>query len=342
MRCTLGGNLIQYPGPKSTAIASLPVIKILINSVLSTPNAKFCSVDIKDFYLNTDLPQPEYISVPYNIIPPDIIADYQLKEKVRNNTVYAKVNKGMYGLPQAGKLANDDLVAHLAEGGYHQAKYTPGLFTNKQATIQFALVVDDFGIKYTNETDLQHFLQHLRKKYIITKDDSARFNGITLIWNYDKREYLLSIPEYCIKALYRFKHPLPLKPQHSPYPFQRPQYGQPTQYAKKPPDPALCKLDPVQLQRLQELTGTFRWYADAIDSTMIMPVSSMATDCNNIERNDMINRQNQFLDYAATHPDATIKFTASDMHLWAYRCILLVRVESQIKSRRILLFVFKT
>ena len=73
--CTLGGNLIQYLGPKSTAIASLPVIKILINSVLSTPNAKFCSVDIKDFHLNTDLPNPEYISVPFNIIPPDIVTD---------------------------------------------------------------------------------------------------------------------------------------------------------------------------------------------------------------------------------------------------------------------------
>ena len=318
VRCTLGGNLISYPGPKSTAIASLPVIKILINSVLSTPNAKFCSVDIKDFYLNTDLPDPEYISVPFNIIPSDIVNDYKLKDKVSNNKVYAKVKKGMYGLPHAGKLANDDLVAHLAEGGYHQAKYTPGLFTNQKATIQFALVVDDFGIKYTNDQDLQHFLQHLQKKYIITKDDGNRFNGITLEWNYKKRECLLSIPEYCIKALYRFKHPLPFKPQHSPYPFQPPQYGQPTQYAKKPPDPKLCQLDPLQLQKLQELTGTFRWYADAIDATMIMPVSSMSTDCNNIDRNEMLQRQNQFLDYAATHPNAKIKFTASDMHLWAH------------------------
>ena len=61
VRCTLGGNLIKYNGPKSTAVASLPVIKILINSVLSTPNAKFCSVDIKDIYLNTNLPDAEYI-----------------------------------------------------------------------------------------------------------------------------------------------------------------------------------------------------------------------------------------------------------------------------------------
>ena len=71
------------------------------------------------------------------------------------------------------------------------------------------------------------------------------------------------------QSIIQIQTSLTFKPQHSPYPFQQPQYGQPTQYAKKPPDPKLCKLNPVQLQRLQELTGTFRWYADAIDSTYI-------------------------------------------------------------------------
>ena len=54
IRCTLGGNLINYPGPKATPTASLPTIKLLINSVLSTPNARFCSVDNQLFLsLNT-------------------------------------------------------------------------------------------------------------------------------------------------------------------------------------------------------------------------------------------------------------------------------------------------
>ena len=149
----------------------------------------------------------------------------------------------MYGLPQAGKLANNDLVAHLAKGGYYPAKYTPGLFTNQEKTVQFALVVDDFGIKYTNQDDLDHFLQHLRQKYTITKDDGERFHGITLKWNYIKRECELSIPEYCIKALFRFKHPLPIKPQDSPYPYQQPKYGKQIQYAITV-DPTKCKLSP--------------------------------------------------------------------------------------------------
>ena len=138
------------------------MIKLLINSVLSTKGAKFCSVYIKEFYLQSTLPDAEYISVPFHLIPPDIISDYKLKSKVSNGNVYAKVNKGMYGLPQAGKLAHDDLVQHLAQGGYYPTKYTPGLFTNRSKTIQFALVVDDFGIKYTNQRDLKHLLSHLR------------------------------------------------------------------------------------------------------------------------------------------------------------------------------------
>ena len=318
VRCTLGGNLINYRGAKSTPTASLPVIKLLINSVLSTPGAKFCSVDIKDFYLQSTLPEPEYISIPSHLIPPDILSDYNLQNKISNGNVYAKVNKGMYGLPQAGKLAHDDLVQHLARGGYYPTKFTPGLFTNKQKTIQFALVVDDFGIKYNNQTDLNHFLAHLRKKYVITHDEGTRFNGIHLQWNYKKRECVISIPEYCFKALLRFKHPTPLKPQHSPYPYQPPKYGQRIQYIAHSIDPSKCKLSPTQLKELQEIIGTFRFYADAVDLTMLMPVSALSTDANNIERSELQRRKIQFLDYAATHPNATIKYKASDMHLWAH------------------------
>ena len=317
VRCTLGGNLIQYPGAKSTPTASIPVIKLLINSVLSTKEAKFCSVDIKDFYLQSTLPDAEYISVPFQLIPPDIIEDYKLKDKVSNGNVYARVNKGMYGLPQAGKLAHDDLVQHLAKGGYYPTKYTPGLFTNRTKTIQFALVVDDFGIKHTNQRDLNHFLSHLRQKYTITHDEGTRFNGVHLKWDYMKRECELSIPEYCIKALIRFKHPTPTKQQHSPYPWQPPRYGQMIQYAVQPKDPN-NKLSPIQLKLLQEIVGTFRFYADTVDATMIMPVSALSTDANNVETRELERRKNHFLDYVATYPDAKLKYIASDMHLWAH------------------------
>jgi hypothetical protein len=54
-RLTVGRGPIEYPGDKSTRTAGLTTAKILINSVISTPNAKFLVIDINNFYLNTPL-----------------------------------------------------------------------------------------------------------------------------------------------------------------------------------------------------------------------------------------------------------------------------------------------
>ena len=62
----------------------------------------------------------------------------------------------------------------------------------------------------------------------------------------------------------------------------------------------------------------FRWYAMAIDSTYLTPISALSTDCGNISSSDFKARQKQFLDFAATYPNAVLTYKASDMHLWAH------------------------
>jgi hypothetical protein len=69
-RLTLGGNLINYPGDVSVGTAEMDTTKILLNSVLSTPGAKFCTADITNFYLNTPMEREEYVRIPLNLIPP--------------------------------------------------------------------------------------------------------------------------------------------------------------------------------------------------------------------------------------------------------------------------------
>jgi hypothetical protein len=49
VRFTVGGDLIDYPGEVSTKMASLTTAKLLFNSVISTPGAKFMTMDIKGF-----------------------------------------------------------------------------------------------------------------------------------------------------------------------------------------------------------------------------------------------------------------------------------------------------
>ena len=86
------------------------------------------------------------------LISQEIIDYYDFHDKIYNGYVYARVKKAWYGLKEAGKIAHDDLVAHLKKYGYFE-NTTPGYFRHESRPIYFTLVVDDFGIKYVNEDD---------------------------------------------------------------------------------------------------------------------------------------------------------------------------------------------
>jgi hypothetical protein len=107
VRLTVGSNRINYPGNKSTPMANLNTAKLLINSTISTPGAKFLGINLANFYLNTPMLNPKYMRLHLNIIPDKIIIHYNLHDIVTpDGWVYIKIWKGMYGLPQAGILAN--------------------------------------------------------------------------------------------------------------------------------------------------------------------------------------------------------------------------------------------
>jgi hypothetical protein len=99
------------------------------NGVIYTPSAKFMSLDIQAFSLNKPLARHEYMRVALKDIPTAIIKYYGLEAIAVNGSVYCDINKGMYGLPQSGILANNDPVIHLKKYGYFQSVHTPGLFT---------------------------------------------------------------------------------------------------------------------------------------------------------------------------------------------------------------------
>jgi hypothetical protein len=133
------------------------VAKILFNSVISTPGARFMTIDISNFYLMTPLLHPKYIRIRLTNLPEEIINEYKLKEKATaKGYISLEVVKGMYGLPQAGLLANGLLEKRLNKDGYYQSKLVPGLWKHKTRTIQFTLVVDDFGVKYIGREHAEH------------------------------------------------------------------------------------------------------------------------------------------------------------------------------------------
>jgi hypothetical protein len=115
VRYTVSGNLIEYSGNVSTSTADITTAKVVIKSVLSTPAATSSCFDISNFYLNTPMKHYEYMRIPVWAIPTCIMKQYNLTPLVHNGSVLVVIRKGMYGLLQAGLIAYEQLVKHLAK-----------------------------------------------------------------------------------------------------------------------------------------------------------------------------------------------------------------------------------
>ncbi len=74
----------------------------------------------------------EYMRLKLADMPDDVIAHYKLQEVATpDRYVYCEICKGMYGLPQAGIIAQELLAKRLKEHGYSQSKTMPGLWKHE-------------------------------------------------------------------------------------------------------------------------------------------------------------------------------------------------------------------
>jgi hypothetical protein len=81
-RLVAGGDRVHYPGNAGTPTADLLTVKLLINSIISTQGAKFMTMGIKDFYLNTPMARYEYMRLKILDMPDDVIEHYKLRNIV--------------------------------------------------------------------------------------------------------------------------------------------------------------------------------------------------------------------------------------------------------------------
>jgi hypothetical protein len=114
------------------------------------------------------------------------------------------------------------------------------------------------------------------------------------------------------RPLTRYAHKQPSRPQHCPYTPHPIKYGKDNQTVdpidESPP------LDEAGKEYIQQVVGSFLYYARAIDPTILMALSDISTQQNKPTENTK-KRVDQFLDYMATHPMAKIRYKASDMVL---------------------------
>jgi hypothetical protein len=89
---------------------------------------------------------------------------------------------------------------------------------------------------------------------------------------------------------------------HTPSRYVTMVYGAKTQYTTKDKTPPLT----AQLcLTIPKITGSFLYYARAVDPTVVMPLINIAThQTKAMEKTQAAT--NQMLDYLATHPDTTI------------------------------------
>jgi hypothetical protein len=233
-RITIGGSRICYAGDVGTNTASLELFKLLLNSVLSRKGARFSNIDLKNFYLDTPMPDPEYVRIKITDIPAEFIEEYKLAGRDRDSWIYFEIRRGCYGLPQAGILANDLLRYRLLTEGYYEAESTPGLWRHKWRPIQFCLIVDDFCVEYVGLEHFTHLLDVLKKFHGVQVNMAGdKFAGIDIKWDYAHHRCRISMPGYIENLLIKFKHPRPLKPRLSPYKCQ------PITYEPSPSSPRM-------------------------------------------------------------------------------------------------------
>jgi hypothetical protein len=281
------------------------------NGMLSTEGAKNMCLDIKNFYLGAPLDRFKYIKIPLALFLQWTIEQYDLNTHTQNGYVYLEMQCTVWGLPQARILANKLLRTHLMPHGYYECANTPGLWKHMTRQISFALVVDNFDVKYVKQNDIDHLIRCIKETYKVTEDwFGDLFCGIKLDWDYNAHTLDISMLGYIKKLLMKYKHHKPTWPQYCPYSPPPKQYGAKAQ-APLPIDSS-PKLSPDKIKEIWRIVSSIFYYAHAMDTTVLMALSSTAFELTKGTMNTM-EKAKQLLDYLATNPDATIKYRASDM-----------------------------
>jgi hypothetical protein len=122
----------------------------------------------------------------------------------------------------------------------------------------------------------------------------------------------LFMPGYIKDALNKFQHPLPKRPQYAPYKWTVAAYGQRIQYA--PLTGAAPPATTEEITRAQAVVGTLLYNSRAVDPTLLVPLSALASQLSNA-KTTTIKAVSHLLDYCSIHPESTIRYFASDMQL---------------------------
>jgi hypothetical protein len=123
------------------------------------------------------------------------------------------------------------------------------------------------------------------------------------------------MPGYIEAALHKFQHPSPARAKDAPHDWTKPTNGATVQYA--PANDTTVTLPQPEITKIQQIIGTLLYYAIAVDPTMLAALGTIAANQSKATATTA-HAAVKLLNYAATHPDATIRYHASDMVLYLH------------------------
>ena len=129
----------------------------------------------------------------------------------------------------------------------------------------FSLIVDNFCVQYVDKDHADHLLTALQERYTVTTYwTGTKFAGIDIVWYYTQLTARHSMAGYIKDILIKYRHPLPLKPQHTPHAHLPVTYGATTQLVPNTPNDPL--LTPAETKCIQGIVGSLLYYAPTVDN----------------------------------------------------------------------------
>ncbi len=140
IQITARGDLMTHESSPSVRTADLDRAKLHWNSVISTPWAQYMCLDINLFYLTAHLEYFKYMWMLLVLFPGWIQEQYNIKLLAYKGYVHLEMRRAVWGLPQAGILANKKLQCKFALFGCFRHVNIPGCMVHESRPISSTLL----------------------------------------------------------------------------------------------------------------------------------------------------------------------------------------------------------
>jgi hypothetical protein len=156
-----------------------------------------------------------------------------------------------------------------------------------------------------------HLISCLKKEtYKLTEDWAGDlYCGISLRWDYVRRRLNISMPGYIKKQLLKYNH-IMRQIQHCPYSPEPKRYGADAQSPL--PQDISQKLTDKEIKQVLKIVVSILYYTRAVDMSVLMALSTIASEQTKGTKRTL-DKAYQVLDFLVTHPNAVVRFRASNM-----------------------------